>query len=109
LESGMPARQESVVQHPQLRVPAAEMEKLILHRVDPEYPAQARQAKLETVIALDVIVGKDGSVVSVHPLNGPDVLGRAAVDALRWWKFEPYRVSGEPVVVETTLAVEFKP
>lgn len=109
LESGLPARQEAVVEHPQLQVPAAEMEKLIIHRVDPEYPAEARQAKLQTVIALDVVVGKDGSVASVHPLNGPEVLGRAAVDALRWWKFEPYRVSGRPVAVETTLAVEFRP
>lgn len=109
LESGLQGRQEALVERPQLQVPAAEMEKLIVHRVDPEYPAQARQAKLQTVIALDVVVGKDGSVVSVHPLNGPDVLGRAAVEALRWWKFEPYRVSGRPMVVETTLAVEFKP
>jgi TonB family protein len=109
LESGLQWRQEAVVEHPQLRVAAAEMEKLIVHRVDPEYPAQARQAKLQTVIALDVVIGKDGSVVSVRPLNGPDILGRAAVDALRWWKFEPYRVSGTAMVVETTLAVEFKP
>jgi TonB family protein len=109
LESGLPTRQEEALDHPQLLVPAAEMEKLIIHRVDPEYPAGARQAKLQTVIALDVIIGKDGSVLSVHPLNGPGVLGRAAVDALRWWKFEPYRVSGTPTVVETTLAVEFKP
>jgi TonB family protein len=109
LESGLSTRQDAVIEHPQLQVPAAEMEKLIIHRVDPDYPAEARHAKLQTVIALDVIVGKDGSVVSVHPLNGPDVLGRAAVDALRWWKFEPYRVSGAPTVVETTLAVEFKP
>ena len=35
--------------------------------------------------------GRDGSVVSMHALNGPEVLARAAMDALRWWKFEPYR------------------
>jgi outer membrane biosynthesis protein TonB len=29
--------------------------------------------------------------------------------ALRWWRFEPYRVDGRPIVVETTVAVEFKP
>jgi protein TonB len=44
----------------------------------------------------------------MHPLNGPDVLAGAAMDALRWWKFEPYRVNGEPAIVETTVAVEFK-
>jgi TonB family protein len=109
LESGLANRQEAMVDNPQLQVPAEEMEKLIIHRVDPDYPPEARQAKLESVIALDVIVGKDGSVASVRPLNGPDVLARAATDAMRWWKFEPYRVNGAPMIVETTLAVEFKP
>jgi TonB family protein len=85
------------------------MQKLLVHKVEPTYPPEARQANLQGVIALDIVVGRDGSVVSAHALNGPDVLGRAAIDALRWWKFEPYRVNGEPEVVETTMAVEFKP
>jgi TonB family protein len=109
LEAGLPGRQQAAVINPQMHVQAVEMEKLIVHRVDPDYPAEARHAKLQTVIALDVIVDKDGSVVSVRPLNGPEVLARAAIDALRWWKFEPYRVNGVPMVVETTLAMEFKP
>jgi protein TonB len=58
---------------------------------------------------LDVIVGRDGSVERVYPLNGPKVLGQAAAAALRWWRFQPYLVDGKPVVVETTVAVEFKP
>lgn len=85
------------------------MQKLLVHKVEPTYPPEARQANLQGVIALDVVVGRDGSVVSTHALNGPEVLARAATDALRWWKFEPYRVNGEPEVVETTMAVEFKP
>lgn len=44
----------------------------------------------------------------MHSPNGPEALARAAMDALRWWKFEPYRVNGEPAVVETTVAVESK-
>lgn len=109
LESGLSPARRVVVESPQLQVPAADMEKLVIHRVDPDYPAEARRAKLQTVIALDVIVGKDGSVVSIHPLNGPPVLARSAMNALRWWRFEPYRVDGKPATVETTLAVEFKP
>jgi TonB family protein len=96
-------------QRPQAHVAADVMEKLVTHRVDPEYPAAARPEKVKGVIVLDVVVGRDGSVVDVHALNGPDVLAQAAMDALRWWRFEPYRVDGEPVVVETTVAVEFKP
>jgi len=108
LESGLKAQQTASAEKPQAQVSAEVMEKLLIHRVEPAYPAEARQAKLEGTIALDVVVGRDGSVVSMHPLNGPDVLARAAMDALRWWKFEPYRVNGEPAVVETTVAVEFK-
>ena len=91
-----------------VQVPTEAMQKLLVHRVDPIYPAEARQENLQGIIALDIVVGRDGSVVSTRALNGPDVLARAAMDALRWWKFEPYRVNGEPVTVETTVAVEFK-
>jgi TonB family protein len=106
LESGV--KVEQAAEKPQLQVPAEVMQKLLIHRVEPTYPAEARPAKLQGIIALDVVVGRDGSVVSMRALNGPDVLARAAMDALRWWKFEPYRVNGEPAVVETTVAVEFK-
>jgi TonB family protein len=109
LESGLAGRQETATENPQFQVPAEEMQKLVLHRVDPDYPAAARSANLHSVIALDVIVGKDGSVVSVHSLNGPEILARSATNAMRWWKFEPYRVNGAPAVVKTTLAMEFKP
>jgi TonB family protein len=108
LESGLKTEQAAATEKPQAQVPAEVMEKLLIHRVEPVYPAEARRANLQGVIALDVVVGRDGSVVSMHALNGPDVLVRAAMDALRWWKFEPYRVNGEPAVVETTVAVEFK-
>jgi len=108
LESGLKTEQAAATEKPQAQVPAEVMEKLLIHRVEPQYPPEARRANLQGVIALDIVVGRDGSVMSMHALNGPDALVRAAMDALRWWKFEPYRLNGEPAVVETTVAVEFK-
>jgi TonB family protein len=108
LETGMKNAEVASAEKPQAQVPAEVMEKLLIHRVEPTYPAEARRANLQGIIALDIVVGRDGSVVSMHALNGPEVLARAATDALRWWKFEPYRVNGEPAVVATTVAVEFK-
>lgn len=108
LESELRGRQVASLEKTQARVPAEVMERLLVHKVEPTYPAEARKANLQGIIALDIVVGRDGSVLSMRPLNGPDVLARAATDALRWWKFEPYRVNGEPAVVETTVAVEFK-
>ncbi len=108
LESGLKNPEMVSAEKPQVQVPAEVMEKLLVHRVEPTYPAEARKANLQGIIALDIVVGRDGSVVSMHALNGPEPLARAAMDALRWWKFEPYRLNGEPAVVETTVAVEFK-
>jgi TonB family protein len=108
LESGLKSQEIASAEKAQAQVPAEVMEKLLVHRVEPVYPAEARRARLQGIIALDIVVGRDGSVVSMRALNGPEVLARAAMDALHWWKFEPYRVNGEPAVVETTVAVEFK-
>jgi TonB family protein len=108
LEAGLKGEAAASAEKVQAQVPAEVMEKLLVHRVEPVYPAEARQANLEGIIALDIVVGRDGSVVSMRPLNGPEVLARAAMNALRWWKFEPYRLNGQPAVVETTVAVEFK-
>jgi TonB family protein len=102
-------RNRESVQLPEAHVPADVMEKLVRHRVDPDYPLAARSSHLQGVIVLDVVVGTDGSVSSVRPLNGPEVLAQSAVDAMRWWRFEPYRVDGQAVVAETTVAMEFKP
>lgn len=107
LESGL-GRGETTIQ-PQANVPAEVMEKLVTHRVDPDYPAGARPAHLQGVIVLDVIIGRDGKVAQVRALNGPEILAQSAMEAMRWWRFEPYRVNGDPEVVETTVAVEFKP
>jgi len=108
LESRLEGEKVTPIQ-PQAHVAGDIMEKMVIHRVDPDYPAAARPENLQGVIVLDVVVGQDGSVLDMHPRNGPDVLAQAAMEALRWWRFEPYRVDGQPVIVETTVAVEFKP
>jgi len=41
-------------------------------------------------------------------VSGVEVLSKAAMDAVRWWRYEPYLVSGQPVTVETTVAVNFR-
>jgi TonB family protein len=108
LERGTENVRSASVEKPEAQVPPEVMQKLLVHRVEPVYPAEARKQRMQGVIALNVVVGRDGSIIRMRPLNGPDILAQAAMDALRWWKFEPYRLNGEPAVVETTLAVEFR-
>ena len=91
------------------RVPPEVMERLLIRRVDPVYPEVARKLHTQGVVVLDAIIAADGSVVNLHPISGPQGLTNAAMDAVRWWKFRPYRIQGEPAPVVTSLAVEFRP
>jgi TonB family protein len=92
----------------QVKVAPEVMEKFVVHKVQPVYPEEALHSRVRGTVVLDTIIGEDGEVVSLRPLSGPEVLSRAAAESLRWWRFEPYRVDGRAVRVETTLAVEFQ-
>jgi TonB family protein len=91
-----------------LRVPAETMEKRIVSKTEPLYPEQARQAGTQGLAVLDTIIAEDGSVEQVHAISGDALLVKAAADAVRQWKFQPYRFSGRPMRVETNIAVEFQ-
>jgi TonB family protein len=108
IEAGQKNSEAATADKPHVQVAAEVMQKLLIHRVEPVYPPEAHKENVQGIIALDIVVSEDGSVISMKPLNGPDVLANAAMDALRWWKFDPYRVNGTPTAVETTVAVEFK-
>ena len=84
------------------------MQQHLLHRVDPEYPADAEKAKLEGVVIVSASISPDGMVKSVAPVSGPPLLAQAAVDAVRWWRFQPYQVGGQAVPVETTIEIDFQ-
>jgi len=94
---------------PEARVPYEEMEKRLVQRAEPDYPEAARTQGIGGVVLLDVVVGRDGSVAAVDVQSGPEVLTRAAAEAVRWWKFEPFQIDGRPAVVGTTVEVDFKP
>jgi TonB family protein len=108
LESHLRAHSAAASTKMQVKVPPDVMQKFLVHKVQPVYPEEALHSRLRGTVLLDTVIGEDGEVVSLKPLSGPDVLSRAAAESLRWWRFEPYKVDGRPVSVETTLAVEFQ-
>jgi Gram-negative bacterial TonB protein C-terminal/PilZ domain len=97
----------SISEPSRVKVPASVMERRLTHKVDPTYSRTAHTAKIPEVVVLDAVVGKDGTVIGLHPRSGPTDLANAASEAVRWWRFEPYRVNGQAVEVETTLALQF--
>lgn len=69
-----------------------------------------RAAGLEGRVALEAIIGRDGSVQSARVVSGlvhPD-LAQAAIDAVRQWRFEPTTLNGTPVEVVMNVALTFE-
>jgi len=109
LETRMPDRKSANSELLRATVPSEIMQQLITHKVEPLYPEDLRRANVQGVVVLGAVIGRDGSVLKLRPISGPDALGSAAIDAVKWWRFQPYLVNGRAVEVETTLAVEFRP
>ena len=107
LEGQVPAKQ-TLAAKVQLQVPGDAMQQRIRHQVMPEYPADARQVGVQGTVVLDVVVSKEGAVTQLKVVSGPQALSPAALDAVRWWRYEPYLVNGQPATVETTVAVDFR-
>ncbi len=79
----------------------------IIKRVQPKYPHKARDAGIQGIVKLHVIIGKDGSVSQVEAISGHPLLIQAAIDAVRQWKYRPTLLNGEPVEVDTTIDIIF--
>jgi TonB family protein len=107
LESTLP-RAQSSSRALRVQVPPEVMQQLVVHRVEPVYPDRAREAGLQGTVTLNAIIAQDGSVVDLRPVSGPAPLIEAAIAAVRWWRFEPYRVKGQASEVETTIGLEFR-
>jgi TonB family protein len=73
----------------------------------PLYPEKAKSAGVEGTVVLHAIIAKDGSVQEVQYVSGPALLMRAAMDAVKQWKYQPTLLQGRPVEVDSTISVVF--
>ncbi len=90
-----------------VRVSQGVSQGLLVHKVQPSYPPLARQARIQGVVVLQALIGKDGSIQNLHVVSGHPMLTNSALDAVKEWRYKPYYLNGEPVEVETTINVNF--
>lgn len=77
----------------------------------PRYPSQALRRGERGTVVVRVDVGPDGVPTSTGIANGSGsrLLDRAAVDAVRRWRFRPAHANGQPTVGTTTVTISFNP
>jgi TonB family protein len=91
-----------------VRVSQGVSQGLVLSRVQPIYPEEAKAAGAQGSVVMAAIIGKDGTVQSLHVATSESpLLNQAAIDAVKQWRYKPYILNGNPVEVDTTVTVTF--
>ncbi len=89
---------------PGITVPA------VIKDVKPQYPAEAKEKRIQGVVELDAVILEDGTVGEVTVTKSLDDtygLDQAAVDALKQWLFKPGQKDGKPVPVRVAVEMSF--
>jgi len=80
----------------------------ITRKIDPTYPSEARVKRIEGAVMLDALVAEDGTVREVSITSGPPLLAKAAVQAVKQWRYQPFLLNGRPVSIHNQITIQFK-
>jgi TonB family protein len=83
------------------------MSKKKVHNVAPEYPFSAKARGIQGTVLLHMVLDVDGKVEELQYISGPKELMKPAMDAVRQWRYSPTTLNGQPVEIETQVAVTY--
>lgn len=91
-----------------LRISSGVAEGRLLAPIQPQYPPIALATHTQGTVIVEATISTTGRIEDLHVLDGPPLLVRAAVDAIREARYRPFLLNGQPVPVETTISVRFR-
>ena len=83
-------------------------EGLLIHKVQPVYPADARQLHIQGTVVLRAFIDETGRISGLEAISGPKELIGAAIGAVQQWRYRPYMMEGKPTKVQTQVTVIFQ-
>jgi TonB family protein len=75
--------------------------------VNPVYPPDAQDQRIQGVVIIEVRIDKDGRISDAKIIRGVPLLDDAAMDAVMQWEFEPTLLNGQPIPILMTVTVSF--
>lgn len=82
---------------------------VLINKIDPIYPEICRRARVEGVVILNVRTDEDGRVDQVNVANSRDpLLTRAAIEAVKQWRYQPFYSRGRRYPILFTVTVRFQ-
>ena len=83
-------------------------ERLLLEKVEPSYPMQAIKTGLQGTVVLQAWIARDGSMQDLKLVSGSMLLGQAAYEAVKHWRYKPLLRNGKAVTAQTYVTVNFR-
>jgi protein TonB len=80
---------------------------LLIQKTAPVYPEIAKKAHVSGTVVMKATISKSGVIENLHVVSGPAMLTQSALEAVRTWRYKPYKLNNEPVEIETTVNVVF--
>ena len=80
---------------------------VFLQRRSPFYPPEALAKGIQGLVRIRIEIGKDGVPGKLEVLSGPSELVNTALDAVKQWRYKPFKLNGEPVAVEMTCDINY--
>jgi TonB family protein len=80
----------------------------LVNLVEPVYPAEAVQQKIEGTVKLHAVIGTDGVIESLAQVSGPQVLVNASMAAVRNWRYSPTRMNGQAIETQEDISFVFR-
>ncbi|MBZ5561231.1 MAG: energy transducer TonB [Acidobacteriia bacterium] len=104
-----PPPRRAAVPHPKvIRVGGQVIAAKAIYQPTPDYPPLAKMARIQGMVRLQAMIGKDGTVQDLKALSGHPWLVGAAIAAVQHWRYQPTLLNGEPVEVLTEIDVTFR-
>jgi periplasmic protein TonB len=80
----------------------------VIYNPEPSFSEEARKAKMQGVVVLLVVVGKDGKTYNVRVGQSLGMgLDEEAIKAVSHWRFKPATLNGQPVATQIAVEVDF--
>ncbi len=79
----------------------------LISQPHPVYPPDAKAARVQGVVKLSAVIGKDGSVQNLEVISGHPLLIPSALEAVQQWRYQPTLLNGQPVEVQTQIDVNY--
>jgi protein TonB len=91
-----------------IRISQGVTEGRLIRKIEPKYPTIALAARIQGQVELSAIISKTGEIQNLVLISGHPMLVKAAIDAVKQWRYRPFLLNNEPVEVETTVTVNFQ-